>query len=59
MLKYSKKEDVLVSRRTVRALKKILRDNGIKVNDDFFYAHMLNIDGRLAAAEEFGRKNIA
>ena len=46
------------SRRTVLALKKLLREKQIKVNDDFFYAHMLNIDGRLSAAEEFGRKNV-
>ena len=46
------------SRRTVLALKKLLKEKSIKVNDDFFYAHMLNIEGRLSEAEEFGRKVI-
>lgn len=44
------------SRRTVLALKKILRNKGIAVEDDFFYAHMLHIQGRLEAAAAFGRK---
>ena len=29
------------SRRTVNALKKILRGKGIEVDDDYFYVHML------------------
>lgn len=45
------------SRRTVLALKKMLKEKNIKVNDRFFYAHMLNIDGKLSEAEEFGRIN--
>lgn len=44
------------SRRTVLALKKILRDKGIIVTDDYFYAHMLNIGNRTEAAEQFGKK---
>ncbi len=44
------------SRRTVLALKKILKDKGIPVSEEYFYAHMLNIDGKLDAAREFGRK---
>ena len=44
------------SRRTVLALKKILKDKGIPVSGDYFYAHMLNIDGKLDAAREFGQK---
>ena len=44
------------SRRTVLALKKILKDKGITVCEDYFYAHMLNIDGKLEAANEFGKK---
>ncbi len=44
------------SRRTVLALKKIFRGKGIEVNEDYFYAHMLNIDGRVEAAKEFGKK---
>ena len=45
------------SRRTVNALKKILRSKGIPVKDDYFYAHMLQIRGRLKAAKEFGKKH--
>lgn len=33
------------SRRTVRALKKILRDKDIKVYDDYLYVHMLKVKG--------------
>ena len=44
------------SRRTVRALKKMLREKGIPVEDEYFYAHMLQIKNRLEAAREFGRK---
>ena len=44
------------SRRTVLALKKILKDKGITVCEDYFYAHMLNIDGKIEAAKEFGKK---
>ena len=45
------------SRRTVLALKKQLREKGITVEDEFFYAHMLRIRSRLDAAKEFGRKH--
>ena len=44
------------SRRTVLALKKMLKGKGITVCEDYFYAHMLNIDGKLEAAKEFGKK---
>ena len=44
------------SRRTVLALKKLLRDKGIPVEDEYFYAHMLHIQGRTEAAQGFGRK---
>ena len=48
------------SRRTVRALKKILTGNGIQVESSFFYAHMLCIEkGKLRAkrwANEIMRK---
>ena len=44
------------SRRTVLALKKLLREKGITVEDEYFYAHMLHIQGRVEAAREFGRK---
>ena len=43
------------SRRTVLALKKLLKEKGIPVEDDYFYAHMLHIKGRVDAAKEFGR----
>lgn len=43
------------SQRTVLALKKILRDKGIEVEDKYFYAHMLAIQPRIAAAKEFGK----
>lgn len=43
------------SRRTVLALKKLLREKGIPVEDTYFYAHMLHIQGRVDAAREFGR----
>lgn len=44
------------SRRTVLALKKIFKGKGIAVEQDYFYAHMLNIDNKLDAAKEFGKK---
>ena len=43
------------SRRTVKALQEILGGKGICVKEDFFYAHMLNIDGKIPEAEDFGR----
>ncbi len=45
------------SRRTVVALKKIFKGKGITVSEDYFYAHMLNIDGKLEAAKKFGAEN--
>ena len=45
------------SRRTVLALRKLLVNNGIAVDKEYFYAHMLHINGRIEAAREFG-KNI-
>ena len=44
------------SKRTVTALKSILRAKGITVCDEYFYAHMLNIDGKLEEAKEFGKR---
>ena len=44
------------SRRTVLALKKILKEKGIPVCEEYFYAHTLNIDGKIEAAKEFGIK---
>lgn len=42
------------SRRTVLALRKLLVNNGIAVDKEYFYAHMLHINGRIEAAREFG-----
>lgn len=44
------------SRRTILALKKLLREKNIRVEEDYFYAHMLHIKGRLDAARAFGAK---
>ena len=46
------------SRRTVLALRKILKDKGITIEKEYFYAHMLNIDGRIEAAKQFVGKFI-
>ena len=46
------------SKRTVLALKKILKKKGIDVAEGYFYAHMLNIDGKIDAARKFGAKNV-
>ncbi len=45
------------SRRTVVALKKIFRGNGITASDEYLYAYMLNIDCKLEAAKMFGAEN--
>ena len=47
------------SRRTVRSLNKILTNNGIQVDEEYFYAHMLNIANRIPKAKEFVRKKIS
>ena len=44
------------SRRTVLALRKLLKSKGIQVDKDYFYAHMLHINGRVEAAREFGKQ---
>lgn len=46
------------SKRTVLALKKILKKKGIDVAEGYFYAHMLNIDGKIDDARKFGAKNV-
>ena len=46
------------SRRTVHALKKILKSKEISVCEEFFYAHMLKIDEKLEEARAFGKKMI-
>ena len=46
------------SRRTVRALKKILRQKQIPVADAYFYAHMTRIKARCTAAKEFAAKQL-
>jgi flavodoxin len=45
------------SRRTVLALKKIFKGKGITVSEDYFYEHMLNIDGKIDEAKKFGAEN--
>ncbi|MBQ8087255.1 MAG: hypothetical protein IJ234_02395 [Clostridia bacterium] len=45
------------SQRTVLALKKLLRKKGFTVEDEYFYAHMLHIQGRIDAARAFGKGN--
>ena len=42
------------SRRTIYALRKLLTENGIPVEEKHFYAHMLQITRRLDAAQAFG-----
>lgn len=44
------------SRRTVKSLKKIIDNIGIEVEEEYFYAHMLNIKNRIPKAKEFVRK---
>lgn len=46
------------SRRTVRSLKKILTNNEIEVDKDYFYAHMLKISKRIPKAKEFIKKKV-
>lgn len=46
------------SRRTVVALKKILDKKGIPYENNYFYAHMLAIESKTAAAKEFGQNMI-
>ncbi len=44
------------SRRTVRALRKILTEKGIPVEKHYFYAHMTQIKARTEPAKDFVRK---
>ncbi len=46
------------SRRTIHALRKILTNRGIEVEEKYFYAHMLRIKARIPAAEEFGKQHL-
>lgn len=46
------------SRRTVRALRKILAEKGVTVEKSYFYAHMTRIKARIAPAKDFARKVI-
>ena len=45
------------SKRTVLALKKILKAKGISVCEEYFYAHMLNIDGKIGGANGYQGSN--
>lgn len=47
------------SRRTVYALRKMLKRKGIPVEEQYFYAHMTRIKARTAAAEAFARRIIS
>ena len=44
-----------ISRRTVQVLKKVLREKGIEVEDDYFYAQAMHIKARVVAAKAFGK----
>ena len=44
-------------RRTVLALKKLLREKGIQAENESFYAHMPHMKGRADAAEVFGKRH--
>lgn len=44
------------SRRTVRALRKILTEKGIPVDREYFYAHMTRIKARADAAHDFAKR---
>ena len=46
------------SRRTVRALRKMLAEKGIPVEKRYFYAHMTRIKARIEPAKNFTRKII-
>lgn len=47
------------SRRTVLALRKLLKEKGIEVADSYFYAHMLNIDNSIDKAKKFALQAIS
>lgn len=44
------------SKRTVNSLKKMLKEKGITVVDEYFYASAFRISARVDAAKEFGKK---
>ena len=44
------------SRRTVRALKKILKEKGIKVYDKYLYVHMLKVKSSVVKSEIFAEE---
>ena len=46
------------SRRTVRALRKMLMEKGIPVEKRYFYAHMTRIKARTGPAKDFARTMI-
>ena len=46
------------SRRTVRALRKILTEKGVPVEKRYFYAHMTRIRARIDPAKDFARTMI-
>ena len=44
------------SKRTVKGLRKILRDKGIPVEEEFFYVQMLSAKKKTGEAEVFGAR---
>lgn len=47
------------SKRTVLALKRIIKSRGIEVADESFYAQASNVESKISEAEEFGKEMIA
>ncbi len=46
------------SKRTVKALKKMLTEKGILVEKDYFYAQMFRVKARTQSAKEFAKKMV-
>ncbi len=55
-VRYCSKTKFGNTRRTVLALKKILKAKQIMVCEEYFYAHMLRIDEKIEEARAFGKK---
>ena len=47
------------SKRTLRALKSILKSKGIRVADETFYAQASKVDEKISEAEKFGKAMIS
>ena len=46
------------SKRTMKALRKILTEKGIDVEDETFYSHFLAVKSHIEPAKEFSRKKV-